>query len=131
MHARQMDHIVLEVRDIEASLHFYRDLLGMEPVRVEAYRAGGAPFPSVRVGDTLIDLFAAEEPSSGLHHFCIEVAEPLDAILAELDGHALRYTGVGTRFGARGQGQSVYVEDPDGHRVEIRTYASPTSTRQD
>jgi catechol 2,3-dioxygenase-like lactoylglutathione lyase family enzyme len=126
MRARQMDHIVLEVRDVEASLRFYRDLLGMEPVRLEAYRAGGAPFPSVRVGDTLIDLFEAKEPTTGLHHFCIEVAEPVDTILAELDRHALPYTGLGTRFGARGQGQSVYVRDPDGHAVEIRTYTSPS-----
>lgn len=56
------DHLVLNTADVERSLAFYTGPLGLEPVRVEEWRAGRVPFPSVRVSaDTIIDLVAAPE----------------------------------------------------------------------
>lgn len=123
MHAKTFDHIVLEVKSLEASLAFYRDLLGMDTVRLDAYYAGTVPFPSVRLGITLIDLFVTEDPKPGLNHFCVEVSDSLSTIVDELKQHDIAYDNLGQRFGAQGEGTSVYVKDPDGYTVEIRTYA--------
>ncbi len=53
-----MDHIVINVEDIEKMIGFYTEVLELAPARVEAFRHGQAPFPSVRLNsDTIIDLF--------------------------------------------------------------------------
>lgn len=127
MHAKTLDHIVLEVKDLEASLGFYRDLLGMEPVRLEEFYAHTVPFASVKAGATLIDLFVTDTPRSGLHHFCVEVSDSVKTIVTELKAHDVPYSDLGNRFGAKGQGTSVYVTDPDGYSVEIRTYVDMPS----
>jgi len=59
---REMDHIVLRVRDVEKSLHFYTEILGLKPERVEQFKAGAVRFPSVRLNDdTIIDLFPSPD----------------------------------------------------------------------
>ncbi|PSR23013.1 MAG: VOC family virulence protein [Sulfobacillus acidophilus] len=117
-----LDHVVLEVRDLDRSLAFYSGVLGLVPERLDLYRAGTVPFVSVRVGESLVDLFVSDHPGSGPHHFCLTFEEPLASILVHLDLHGIPYTDPGSRFGAKGQGDSVYVQDPDGHTVELRTY---------
>ena len=115
------DHIVLRCADVEASLAFYCDELGLEPERVEEWRRGEVLFPSVRVDPaTLIDLFGAERDGRNLDHFCL-VIEPtdLDALAARFPG-AVRADGL---FGARGFASSVYLEDPDGNTIELRSYS--------
>ena len=60
-----MDHIVLNVPDIDRSLAFYIDVLGLEPERLEEFRQGKVPFPSVRVSaETVIDLFPMKSGQS-------------------------------------------------------------------
>lgn len=127
-----LDHAVLRVADVERSLAFYVDVLGCAAVRAEEWRRGEAPFPSVRVADaSIIDLVAlapgethADAPRQRLDHLCIAVA-PCDlAALAE----TLRAAGVAVdgepagRFGARGVGDSLYISDPDGLGIELKTY---------
>ena len=115
------DHIVLAVQDVERSLAWYCGELGLAGVRVEEWRAGKVPFPSVRVDDTTIIDFiprAAPQdpaPTKNLDHICL-VVEPTD--LSSLGE-------TGPRFGAQGVGTSVYIEDPDGNTVELRHYGSP------
>ena len=54
----EMDHIVLRVKDVETSLRFYSETLGLKTERVDPWRAGDIRFPSVRLNDdTIIDLF--------------------------------------------------------------------------
>jgi catechol 2,3-dioxygenase-like lactoylglutathione lyase family enzyme len=116
------DHLVLNVEDIERSLDFYCGPLGLEPVRVEEWRAGKAPFPSVRVSDTtIIDLVAGPRSGSNVDHICL-VVEPLDWQEVVDSGVLTVVDGPGPRFGARGTAQSVYVLDPDGNTVELRWY---------
>lgn len=117
-----LDHLVLCTSDVERSLAFYCGLLGLAGERVEAWRGGDAPFPSVRIdGSTIIDLFAGERDGTNLDHFCLVVADTDLTLLAgrsDLDV----VEGPVSRWGARGMGTSVYVRDPDGNVVELRTY---------
>ena len=126
-----LDHIVLLVSDLERSLAFYSGLLGMEGDRVDEWRRGEVPFPSVRIdATTIIDLFsadegpAAREPSSGanLDHFCVTV-EPTDlhALAASGEVEVVRGPQDGL-FGAQGYATSLYIRDPDGNTVELRSY---------
>ncbi|GHC65924.1 VOC family protein [Streptomyces cinnamoneus] len=116
------DHLVLNVSDIERSLAFYTGPLGLEPVRVEEWRAGKVSFPSVRVSPTMIiDLFARERGESNVDHICL-VVEPLDWQEVVASGTFEVVDGPGPRFGARGTAESLYVLDPDGNTVELRWY---------
>jgi catechol 2,3-dioxygenase-like lactoylglutathione lyase family enzyme len=115
-----LDHIVLVCTDVEASLAFYCDQLGLEPERVEEWRAGTAPFPSVRVTPTtIIDLFAGERTGTNLDHVCLTFdGDTLDAVHERFpDGRLGRQL-----FGAQGLADSLYVKDPDGNTVELRRY---------
>ncbi|MGW4293344.1 VOC family protein [Micromonospora chersina] len=116
------DHLVLAVTDVERSLSFYCDTLGLAPVRVDRWRAGEVPFPSVRVNaDTIIDLVRGEPDGSNVDHFCL-VVEPLDWAAVVESGVFTVLTGPVPRFGARGTATSIYVRDPDGNTVELRWY---------
>jgi catechol 2,3-dioxygenase-like lactoylglutathione lyase family enzyme len=119
---KEFDHLVLNVADVERSLAFYCGPLGLEPVRVEQWRAGAAPFPSVRVTpSTIIDLTDRPRGGSNVDHICL-VVEPLDWQEVVDSGEFDVVEGPVPRFGARGSAQSVYVRDPDGNTVELRWY---------
>ncbi|MFI6446647.1 VOC family protein [Kitasatospora sp. NPDC050543] len=116
------DHLVLNVADVERSLAFYCGPLGLEPVRVEQWRAGEVSFPSVRVSPgTIIDLVRRERGESNVDHICL-VVEPLDWQEVVDSGVFTVVDGPGPRYGARGSAQSLYVLDPDGNTVELRWY---------
>ncbi|MBM7169273.1 VOC family protein [Streptomyces sp. G44] len=119
------DHLVLNVSDIERSLAFYTGPLGLEPVRVEEWREGKVPFPSVRVSPTtIIDLVKpadGQPKGSNVDHICL-VVEPLDWQQVIDSGAFTVLDGPGERFGARGTALSLYVQDPDANTVELRWY---------
>lgn len=115
-----LDHVVLKCADIEASLTFYVGTLGLSPVRVDEWRRGQAPFPSVRITPTtIIDLFGDTSTGSNVDHLCLEI-EPTD-----LDELASSFPGShrgDQLFGAQGHASSLYVRDPDGNVIELRSY---------
>ena len=128
-----MDHIVLNVHDMEAVLDFYINVLGLQGERLEAFRQGKVPFPSVRINaDTLIDLFPVQMPlpdagdsqPAHLNHFCLVAAKAdMPDIMAHLQAAGVVIEeGPVTRWGAHGQGMSIYFPDPEGRRVEVRYY---------
>ncbi|GAA4789370.1 VOC family protein [Streptomyces sanyensis] len=122
MRVRDFDHLVLNVEDVERSLAFYCGPLGLEPERVEEWRAGSAPFPSVRISPTaIIDLVQRPRGGSNVDHICL-VVDPLDWQEVLDSGRFTVLEGPVTRFGARGDARSVYVRDPDGNTVELRYY---------
>jgi catechol 2,3-dioxygenase-like lactoylglutathione lyase family enzyme len=119
-----MDHIVLVVEDVERSVAWYRDQLGLEVLRHEEWRAGRAPFPSVRVNEgTIIDIIAGPRAGTNVDHFCL-VVEPTDLGELVASGRFDVVEGPVTRWGARGDGTSMYVKDPDGNLIELRHYGS-------
>lgn len=122
--ASALDHLVLVVSDTDRSLAWYMRHAGLEGVRIDEWRAGQAPFPSLRVDEaTIIDIIPGlDDPARRGHldHLCFVVDRPgLDALAADPD---LTVEDSGPRFGARGQGDSIYVRDPDRLLVEFRTY---------
>jgi catechol 2,3-dioxygenase-like lactoylglutathione lyase family enzyme len=122
MHVSGLDHIVLNVADVERSLAWYIDLVGLEGVRVDLWRDGKVFFPSVRVDSgTIIDLIATPPSGRNMDHLCLVVDRAdVDAIVD--DERFTVVDGPGARYGARGDGWSVYVQDPDGNTVELRAY---------
>ncbi|MFE7565237.1 VOC family protein [Kitasatospora sp. NPDC057500] len=122
LRVKAFDHLVLNVGDVERSLEFYTGLLGLEPVRVDEWRAGKAPFPSVRITpETIIDLTSRPRGGSNVDHICLTV-DPLDWQEVIDSGAFTVLEGPVTRYGARGDATSVYVQDPDGNTVELRWY---------
>jgi glyoxylase I family protein len=131
----ELDHIVLNVSDIERSVTFYTDVLGLQAERLDEFKAGKVGFPSVRInGDTIIDLFpaqgaenkfkAGEKRQGNLNHFCLVVErEDFSGIVDYLARNEIAvHEGPISRWGARGRATSVYFLDPDGNEVEIRCY---------
>ena len=129
-----LDHVVFRVADVERALEFYAGTLGLEPVRVDEWRAGTVLFPSVRIdAGTIIDLFprelagdASREPervAPNVDHVCL-VVEPCDLQAVADSGSFEIVGGPAELFGARGQGIGLYIRDPDGNVVELRHYGS-------
>ena len=126
---RSLDHFVLRVRDLDRSLGFYRDLLGIAVERFAELRAGTKPFVSLRVGESLIDLVPdstsdlASGQAGGFLHFCMTV-EDLDRTVRDLRaaGVSFLHDEPVPRGGARGVGLSIYVHDPDGYIVELKAH---------
>lgn len=122
LRVQALDHIVLNVADIERSLAWYRDVLGLVGERVDEWRAGQVLFPSVRIdASTIVDLLAAERSGENLNHFCV-VVEPCDLQAVADSGRFDVVEGPATRWGAQGDATSLYVRDPDGNVVELRYY---------
>jgi len=124
-----IDHIVLRVRDLAASLAFYRDGLGC-PIerRVEAIG-----LVQLRAGDALIDLVPLDSPlgraggagpreqGRNVDHFALALASfDEDALRVHLLAHGITPGDVAERYGAHGTGPSMYVSDPDGNVVELK-----------
>ena len=126
---RKLDHVVLRISDLQASLHFYRDVLGCTLDKVQE-KIG---LWQVRAGQSLIDLIPLDQPlgklggvapateGRNLDHFAIQI-EPFDepAIRAHLAAHGVTIIDAGQRYGAEGTGPSIYIRDPDGNIVELK-----------
>ncbi len=124
-----VDHIVLRVREKDRMLAFYVEVLGgsLDRDRPEL------GLTHVRVGPHLIDLVTIDGPlgrlggrgpdveGRNLDHLCLQVA-PFDepAIRAHLASHAVEILDAGRRYGAGGDGPSLYVRDPEGNVVELK-----------
>jgi catechol 2,3-dioxygenase-like lactoylglutathione lyase family enzyme len=116
------DHVVLNVSDVERALAFYVGELGLQPVRVDEWRRQEVFFPSVRVDDaTIIDLLAIPRTGENADHLCL-VVQPTDFAALKDSGRFEVVDGPDRRFGARGDGTSLYIRDPDGNTVELRYY---------
>ena len=120
-----IDHVVLRAADPAALERFYLDVLGC------AFEKRQGTLAQLRAGRTLIDIVPAGEagPAEGtsatgganLDHLCLRV-EPFDAsaIAKHLAAHGVACGAEASRYGAEGQGPSIYLHDPEGNGIELK-----------
>jgi catechol 2,3-dioxygenase-like lactoylglutathione lyase family enzyme len=119
---RDIDHVVLRVRDMQRMVRFYSEVLGAELV---AFRPD-FNMTHLRAGRSMIDL-VARDPAPGstagrnMDHFCLRI-DPFDepAIVEHLRSHGVAVGDIKTRYGAEGNGVSIYLTDPEGNQVELK-----------
>jgi catechol 2,3-dioxygenase-like lactoylglutathione lyase family enzyme len=117
-----VDHYVLVVPDVERIIAWYRDELGLQPERLEEWRRGEVLFASLRVSPTtLIDVFQGERTGVNMDHVAL-IVEDVDLDELAASGRFEIEMGPADLFGARGTGRGIYIHDPAGNRVELRTY---------
>ena len=125
----EIDHVVLRVIDIDAMQRFYCDVLGCREER----RQDEIGLVQLRAGSSLIDLVPVNgklgrhggaAPGSEGHnmdHLCLRVVDYDEvAILAHLNAHGVRIGELGSRYGAQGEGPSIYLYDPQGNMIELK-----------
>jgi len=116
-----LDHVVLRVADLERAVRFYCEVLGCREER----RVESISLVQLRAGAALIDLVPAEgtpEVAGGnMDHFCLRI-DPFDEtdLRAHLAAHGVDVGEVARRYGAEGDGPSLYLQDPDGNTVELK-----------
>ncbi|HJP99294.1 MAG TPA: VOC family protein [Rhodanobacteraceae bacterium] len=137
---RQLDHVVLRVRDVARMRLFYCDVLGctqeLDQPEIGLYqlRAGASLIDLVDVDGRLGRQGGAAPAADGhnVDHFCLSV-DGYDevAIVAHLEAHGVHVGEIGLRYGAEGQGPSIYLSDPEGNRVELKGPPIPGSRAGD
>jgi catechol 2,3-dioxygenase-like lactoylglutathione lyase family enzyme len=120
----ELDHVVLRVRDQGASQRFYTTILGLHLDHVNE----SARLVQLRAGRHLIDLLPlapgeTAAPSARMDHVCLSIrCGDLAQVAAWLRERGVKVEGdVVTRRGAFGDGASLYIQDPDGYRIELKT----------
>lgn len=113
-----LDHVVLRVRDQEASRRFYTEILGCA---VDHFNEN-ISLLQLRFGEHLIDLLPGERSEGGMDHFCLSVrCGDLRPVRDRLIDRGVAVEGdVVERRGAFGTGPSLYILDPDGYRIELK-----------
>ena len=131
---RDIDHVVLRTERPDEMIAFYTDVLGMSVER----QLRDIGLIQLRAGRSLVDLVPVDselgrkggaapgEEGHNLDHFCLRV-EPFDeaAIRAHLSALGIDAGPTEQRYGAEGQGPSIYIRDPDGNTVELKGPAQP------
>src|SRR5258708_38476118 len=125
------DHVNIRVADLDRALRFYTGVLGLQEIRRSTSREGKVSLLALRAGDSIIFLQPSpgyeppdDHKQSGLDHYSlkIDLVDPQALLAALRDQHVEIVEGPVTRDGAHGKGTSIYVRDPDGHRIEIKQY---------
>jgi glyoxylase I family protein len=124
-----IDHVVLRVTDLEAALRFYCDVLGCREER----RVDDLGLVQLRAGRALIDLVAVGgrlgraggappgEEGRNMDHLALRIEDFDEAALrAHLTSHGVEVGEVATRYGAEGDGPSLYIRDADGNTIELK-----------
>ena len=129
IHVREIDHLVLRVVDLNRMLAFYCGALGCSVER----RQDDIGLVQLRVGRSLIDLVPVDgklgsvggvapgKEGRNMDHFCLRV-EPFDepGIRRHLEALGIEVGPVASRYGAQGEGPSIYLTDPEGNVVELK-----------
>ena len=122
MKIARLDHLVLTVRDMQAAIDFYANILGLAVLSFGENRKG------LSFGDQKINLHVAGEeilpcaarPTPGSADFCLIVEQPVEEVVEHLKRHGVNIEcGPVRRQGALQTLMSVYIRDPDGNLVEI------------
>ncbi len=127
-----IDHIVLRTSKIKAMLDFYCNVLGCTIERETTTETG---LTQLRAGSALIDLVAVDsdlgrmgggaptKTENSMDHFCLQLKPILEIeIEKHLKKHGIVVGSFQDRYGAQGLGKSIYIEDPEGNTVELRSH---------
>jgi catechol 2,3-dioxygenase-like lactoylglutathione lyase family enzyme len=124
-----LDHLVLRIRDRARMVRFYCDVLGCHVEREQPeigltqLRAGRALIDFVELDSKLGRMGGAGPGIEGrnVDHFCIGIS-PFNetALRAHLVAHQVEIGETGLRYGAEGEGLSLYLQDPEGNTVELK-----------
>jgi glyoxylase I family protein len=136
-----LDHIVIRVQDTEAMIAFYCDVLGCVVERRSSPEFG---LVQLRAGDSLIDIVAVNSEigrkggtapgneGRNMDHFCVRLESfKEEAIRDHLSRYGIAGSKLEQRYGAEGNGPSIYIQDPEGNTVELKGSPSdkpPTSS---
>jgi catechol 2,3-dioxygenase-like lactoylglutathione lyase family enzyme len=129
IHLREIDHLVLRVVDLDRMIGFYTGVLGCTIER----RQDAIGLVQLRAGRSLVDLVPVDGvlgraggappgvEGRNVDHFCFRV-EPFDdaAIRRVLEAAGVAAGPTQLRFGAEGEGPSIYIDDPEGNTVELK-----------
>jgi catechol 2,3-dioxygenase-like lactoylglutathione lyase family enzyme len=125
------DHANWRINDVERSMGFYHDILGLETFGLEEYREGERSFVSVRVSPAFtLHLLPVPGASFGYANSRDHLALVVEGTGPEHIESRLREAGVeierhlASALGARGEGPALYVRDPDDHLIELKVYGS-------
>jgi catechol 2,3-dioxygenase-like lactoylglutathione lyase family enzyme len=123
----ELDHVVLRCRDQDRALDFYTRILGL----IEERRIAQIGLIQLRAGRSMIDLVPTGGPrveaAFNVDHICIGIeARDLNEVVSYLREQSVEVMGEpAMRYGAHGQGLSIYVRDPEGNVVELKQMPTP------
>ncbi|WP_206483678.1 VOC family protein [Thalassotalea sp. G2M2-11] len=128
---KSIDHIVLRTDKLEQMLHFYCQVLGC---KIERETEPSLGLTQLRAGNALIDIVeidselgrkggaAPTKKGNNLDHFCLQLESISEQdIKAHFQRHGIEVGNFEKRYGAQGYGQSLYIKDPQGNTVEVRS----------
>jgi glyoxylase I family protein len=118
-HVERIDHVVLRVRDLAAMVRFYEQALEFKVERT----LEKLHLVQMRAGASLLDLIQGERPAGdgNMDHLCFRI-EPFDRadLIARLSPLGITVGETVERYGAEGNGPSVYFHDPEGNQIELK-----------
>jgi len=126
-----VDHVVLRTTKLKEMLIFYGDVLGCKVERESSPEIG---LTQLRAGNALIDLVVVDSElgrlgggsptptENNLDHFCLQLKSVSEEeIKSHLKSFGIEAGDFSKRYGAQGFGQSIYIKDPEGNVVELRS----------
>lgn len=126
---REIDHLVLRVKDQDLMIQFYCDILGCSIER----RQDEIGLVQLRAGSSLVDLVTIDgklgkqggaapgKEGRNMDHFCFRVEAFDEALIRKhLAAFKVETGAAASRYGAEGEGPSIYLEDPEGNTVELK-----------
>ena len=124
-----IDHLVLTVADIEASVAFYKRVLKL---RDETFAGGrrSLNFGNQKINLQTLGMESRNHAATGSGDLCLITTSSLDKVIAHLQSEGVEIIeGPVTKTGAQGEMMSVYFNDPDGNLIEISSYDEAGSAR--
>jgi catechol 2,3-dioxygenase-like lactoylglutathione lyase family enzyme len=120
----QIDHLVLTVSNIDASIDFYTEVLGMDPVTLDGRKALTFGMQTIKLHQRGHEPSPkAAHPTPGSGDFCFITTTPLEEVISYLGAMRIHIEeGPVERAGAMGKVRSVYVRDPDRNLIEVANY---------
>ena len=129
---RKVGHVVLKVRDLERSAAFYRDVIGLKEVargqftaKMVFFSATGENHHDLALAEVGTDAPGTPANAVGLYHIALKIGDTLDELRAART-HLEAQGVTKLRLVDHRVSQSIYLNDPDGHGIELYVDADPS-----